>query len=222
MKCQSTKPTDMFYKFRKWRCKPCYSLEQKARDATPKIKATRKRYAATAKGKASLNAARKRYRKSAKGKAALAKRARSRNAPRNACRNAVRRMVAQAKKSGLAEKDCPLKEPALHENVDDVLGCTPAHAYEHLAATASHGETWAKYGKYVAGGPRKCEIDHIMPIASLEDSCSKEQWLRISHYSNCQLLWADLNTEKSDKIPKNWEWNDEKHAWEGDPDSWKE
>ena len=66
-------------------------------------------------------------------------------------------------------------------------------------------------------------VDYALGCTPLQaQAYSKEQWLQINHYSNLQLLWANLNTEKSDKIPKKWKWNDEKHAWEGDPDSWKD
>jgi hypothetical protein len=61
-----------------------------------------------------------------------------------------------------------------------------------------------------------------MPLASLGDSTIKEDWLRINHWSNLQLLWADMNEEKKEKIPKNWTWCVVDGMWKGDPESWKE
>ena len=86
-------------------------------------------------------------------------------------------MIKQAEKHGKRRKDCPMKMPKQFENMDYALGCTSGAAYDHLANSGKHGETWDDYGMQKAGGPRKCNVDHIMPLASLGDSTIKKDWL---------------------------------------------
>ena len=124
--------------------------------------------------------------------------------------------------SAFSEKDLPFEKAREDDEVNDKLGCTPSEAVEHLAKSGKHGETWDDYGVQVQGGDSKCHIDHIMPLSTVFNSTDEEAWRRITHWSNIQLLWADLNMTKGDTIPKDWKWNENKGKWEGDPDSWRD
>ena len=95
---------------------------------------------------------------------------------------------------------------------DEQLGCTLQEAVDHLAKSGNHGETWDNYGKEGKDGKGKSHVDHIMPLSSVLNCTDKEAWLRITHWSNTQLLWADMNMRKGDTIPKDWKWNENKNS----------
>ena len=235
MKCNIAKPQENFYTGRNWECKSCriasammYQKSAKGKETQGKA---RRKYRKSAKGKETLRKAQRKYEQSLNGKESRKEAKRRYNeSPRGqrlgkarvACASAVKRMIEQAKMHGKRQEDCPLEMPGAFDNMDDVLGCTAEYAYDHLAQSGKNGETWDHHGVQKEGGPKKCHVDHIMPLASLGDSTKKEEWLRINHWSNLQLLWADTNQAKGDHIPKNWTWCDVAGKWEGEPESWRD
>jgi len=71
----------------------------------------------------------------------------------------------------------------------DMLGCTWEQCREHLEKQFEDGMTWDNHGDW--------HIDHIIPLAS---ATTKEQIIKLCHYSNLQPLWAIDNMIKGDKI----------------------
>ena len=111
----------------------------------------------------------------------------------------------------------------MFENADETkLGCSAPEAVERIEKTARHGETFEDLGVQKADGPRKAHLDHIMPLESLKADASLEQIRRMLHYSNIQILWADINLAKGSKIPTDWRWSEEEDRWIGNPRSWQE
>lgn len=80
------------------------------------------------------------------------------------------------------------------------LGYSPEQMKTHLESLFVDGMTWENYG-------RAWQIDHIIPVASFDQSNPdfiKECW----KLDNLRPLWVHLNREKSDRLdyelPDNW------------------
>lgn len=73
----------------------------------------------------------------------------------------------------------------------DIVGCDLDFLYEYLC------KTWKdRYGEDWNGQP--CHIDHIIPLAMAK---TKEDVIRLCHYTNLQLLTPEDNMRKSDRLP---------------------
>ena len=72
----------------------------------------------------------------------------------------------------------------------EVLGASPEAAWEYLAKTyeINYGEKWN-------GQPY--EIDHIVPICMAK---TREELLKLFHYTNLQMLTAKDNSEKGNSL----------------------
>lgn len=76
----------------------------------------------------------------------------------------------------------------------EILGTDYDTFYKHLL------QTFAKNYGYEWGESEEVHIDHIIPISTAK---TKDDVIRLCHYTNLQLLKAQDNMEKSDKL----EWN---------------
>lgn len=74
----------------------------------------------------------------------------------------------------------------------EILGCDILKLKEHLTEQFSKGMTWDNYGEW--------HIDHIIPLSSTN---TKEEVLKLNHYTNLQPLWAKDNLKKGSKL--DWE-----------------
>jgi len=70
----------------------------------------------------------------------------------------------------------------------DLLGCTIAEAYHHLAKQFDEHMTWENHGSY-------WHIDHIKPCAMFDLTCEDQQ-RECFHYTNLQPLEATANRKK--------------------------
>ena len=75
------------------------------------------------------------------------------------------------------------------EGTEKILGCSFDELKLHLESKFVDGMNWENRGKW--------HIDHIIPLSSAN---TKEDLIRLSHYSNLQPLWAEDNINKGDKI----------------------
>jgi hypothetical protein len=76
-------------------------------------------------------------------------------------------------------------------NTQEIIGCTFEQLKEHLNKTF-----YENYGVEY-DGQETVHIDHIVPLATAK---TKEDVIKLCHFSNLQLLKAKDNIEKSDKI----------------------
>src|SRR5690606_14358207 len=74
--------------------------------------------------------------------------------------------------------------------VNCYLGCTWVFLKEYLAGKFINGMSWDNYGEW--------HVDHITPLASAQ---TKDELIKLCHYSNLQPLWAFDNLSKGAKIP---------------------
>ncbi|AZM38565.1 hypothetical protein EJP75_08405 [Acinetobacter baumannii] len=70
------------------------------------------------------------------------------------------------------------------------LGCSWIFLRDYLAEKFIDGMSWENYGDW--------HVDHVIPLASAK---SKEELIRLWHYSNLQPLWASDNISKGAKMP---------------------
>ena len=76
-------------------------------------------------------------------------------------------------------------------NTQEIIGCTFEQLKDHLNKTF-----YKNYGVEY-DGKEAVHIDHIVPLATAK---TKEDVIKLCHFSNLQLLKAKDNIEKSDKI----------------------
>lgn len=78
------------------------------------------------------------------------------------------------------------------EDTVSIIGCSKNDLKKHLEAQFTAGMTWENYGQ------NGWHVDHIIPVSSAK---TKEELLKLCHYSNLQPLWAKDNLRKSNKMP---------------------
>ena len=71
----------------------------------------------------------------------------------------------------------------------EMLGCTFEEMQQHLINQFTEGMTIENYGEW--------HIDHIIPLSLAN---TKEELIKLTHYTNLQPLWASDNMSKNDKI----------------------
>jgi hypothetical protein len=71
------------------------------------------------------------------------------------------------------------------------LGCSVDELKKHLESKFQYGMTWENHGKW--------HIDHILPLSKF-DLSKREDFLKASHYTNLQPLWARDNIIKSNRV----------------------
>jgi hypothetical protein len=74
----------------------------------------------------------------------------------------------------------------------DLIGCTPQELIKYIENLFTDGMNWGNHGEW--------HIDHIVPLSSAK---TKEDLMKLCHYTNLQPLWAKDNLSKSDKIINN-------------------
>lgn len=74
-------------------------------------------------------------------------------------------------------------------HTEEVLGCSFEEFMNHLCSLFREGMTIDNYGEW--------QIDHIIPLSTAQ---TKEDVIRLCHYTNLQPLWAKENREKGDKL----------------------
>ena len=82
----------------------------------------------------------------------------------------------------------------------DVLGCSFEEFKVYLESKFESWMTWGNRGLYNGGFNHGWDIDHIIPSSSAK---SKEEIIKLNHYTNFQPLCSKINREiKKDKIFK--------------------
>jgi hypothetical protein len=74
------------------------------------------------------------------------------------------------------------------------LGCSLEFLKQYIESKFQEGMTWENYGR------TGWHIDHIVPLTNF-DLTDREQFLKASHYTNLQPLWALDNILKYNKFP---------------------
>jgi len=76
-----------------------------------------------------------------------------------------------------------------NNNTFEIVGCSPIELKEHLEKQFINGMSWENRKDW--------HIDHIIPLSSAK---TKDELLKLFHYTNLQPLWAIDNIKKSNKI----------------------
>lgn len=71
----------------------------------------------------------------------------------------------------------------------DILGCTFEEFKSHLQNKFTDGMSLENHGEW--------HLDHIIPISTAK---TKEEVIKLNHYTNFQPLWAEDNIKKGNKI----------------------
>lgn len=79
---------------------------------------------------------------------------------------------------------------SMHIKANEYLGCSWLFLRDYLAQKFTDGMSWNNYGEW--------HVDHIMPLAS---ATTRDDLIKLCHYSNLQPLWAFDNLSKGAKIP---------------------
>ena len=79
------------------------------------------------------------------------------------------------------------------ERIASIIGCTIDEFKKHLEFIFQQNMSWSNYGK------DGWHMDHICPISQ---AVSREEVLKLNHYTNLQPLWAEDNLNKSDSKTK--------------------
>lgn len=75
------------------------------------------------------------------------------------------------------------------QNTLEILGCDFEKLKHHFESQFKEGMDWSNRGEW--------HIDHIIPLSTAQ---TKDDLIKLSHYTNLQPLWADENMKKSNKI----------------------
>lgn len=75
------------------------------------------------------------------------------------------------------------------KKTEQILGCTIEEFIDYLTSKFKEGMTLENHGEW--------HIDHIIPISTAK---TKEEVIKLNHYTNLQPLWAIENLKKSNKI----------------------
>ncbi len=81
-----------------------------------------------------------------------------------------------------------------YENVETILGCSIKKFINHIELLFKEGMSWNNRGRT----DNSWQMDHIIP---LKTSNSREDWIKLNHYTNFQPLWLKEHKQKS-KINK--------------------
>lgn len=73
----------------------------------------------------------------------------------------------------------------------EMIGLSPQETKNYIENKFTKGMTWGNYGK---GG---WDIDHIIPLSSAK---TKEEMIKLCHYTNLQPMWHIENIKKGNKF----------------------
>ena len=73
----------------------------------------------------------------------------------------------------------------------ELVGCTPDHLAAWIESKFQPGMTWDNHNQW--------HIDHIIPLTSF-DLLDRTQLRQAFHYTNMQPLWAEVNTQKGNRV----------------------
>lgn len=96
------------------------------------------------------------------------------------------KMNVRSRISGVLKKKCNVRGSL----VTEYIGCSISELKSHLENQFISGMSWDNYG---LGG---WEVDHIIPISR---ATNKEEFIKLSHYSNLRPLWSKENRVKGNK-----------------------
>lgn len=214
IKCKLELPINNFYKSGKYYhsyCKNCASLYGKETRHTPKFKERRFKYRHTPEQIQHKKEYNKKYwqrsenkEKSRDRKKTLnyrIKRNESRKKPKNKekTNNYARRRrqidPLYRMKHNLRSRVFSAFKNILHIKKDchtfDIIGLSPMDTKRYIESKFTNGMTWDNMGF------RGWHIDHIIPLSTAK---TKEELIKLCHYTNLQPLWAEDNRRKSNKI----------------------
>lgn len=112
----------------------------------------------------------------------------------------LRDRIYHALLNGKGAKSKPTKQ---------LLGCSVDECKTHLTNLFEDGMSWDNYSKYT------WNIDHIIPCDHFNLLDIKEQE-KCFHYTNLQPLWFEDNSNKQNKLPKDFNYRvwDENIGWQ--------
>jgi hypothetical protein len=87
-------------------------------------------------------------------------------------------------------------------NTHDIIGCSFDFLKEHIESRFKYGMHWGNKGLYSDVGPRKWNVDHIIPLSLAK---TDSDLFRLWHWTNLRPMWADKNKDKSDTMPDEYE-----------------
>ena len=76
-----------------------------------------------------------------------------------------------------------------NESTESIVGINYNEFKKYLESIFLDGMTWDNRGEW--------HIDHIIPLSSAK---SKEDLIKLCHYTNLQPLWAKDNLKKGSKV----------------------
>lgn len=166
---------------KRWREKHRKEINEKARKKyhlNPEpYKKSKKRYVEG--HKEEINKKNKLYKRRNKEKAMLYERKR-REDPIYRMKGSIRSLIKGSLK---------YKEHKKGTKTETILGCTIDEFIEYLKSKFQDGMTIENHGEW--------HIDHIIPISSAK---TKDEIIKLNHYTNLQPLWAEDNLKKGNKI----------------------
>ena len=77
--------------------------------------------------------------------------------------------------------------PNLSKPTQEMVGCSPQELRDHLQSKFIDDMSWDNYGY------RGWHLDHIIPLASAK---TKEEVIKLNHYTNLQPMWGVDNMKK--------------------------
>lgn len=83
-------------------------------------------------------------------------------------------------------------QSSVTSSIREYVGCSASDFKKHIESQFTNGMSWENQGEW--------HIDHIIPLASAN---TKEDVIRLTHYTNLQPLWAVDNFRKGAKVLSN-------------------
>ena len=100
------------------------------------------------------------------------------------------RKFADATRKNVAQSFKRRDKYPKNEHTEEILGCSMQFFCEYIESKFKDGMTMENYGEW--------QLDHIIPLATAK---TKEEIIKLCHYTNYQPLWKKENLSKKDKIP---------------------
>ena len=206
--CGETKLLEEYYKDkrgkygRRGRCKECMKAAKKAYRESEKGKATEKAYRESEKGKAYQKAYRKAYNQSEAGKAY--RNAYNKTYMKNRYQTDPVYKLHCLLRSGFCDW---IKGNTKTCRTEQYVGCTYKELLDHLESQFEEGMTWENHGEW--------QIDHFKAQSRFDPTIEEEKY-KCWHYTNLQPMWAPENNEYSNKKKpgdENRIWMDREIGW---------